>query len=122
MPQILKVKFGNGSIAYRHKIEETPATSETTGNVTINDAGSPGRPSHFDTSFMLAVEGEEGGLKFSNVFHWNGIVISENQQAPYREIEDAAARQLAPALRAVADLIEQDIQRYEKDLERPPQV
>lgn len=117
MPKILKVKFGNGSIAYRQEINATPETSETEGEVS-----NPGQPSHFKTSFMLNISGEEGGIEFSNVFHWDGVVLAEDHQTPYREIEDAAARQLAPALRAVADLIEQDIQRFEKGLVRPPQV
>ncbi|MGH0244376.1 hypothetical protein [Sinorhizobium meliloti] len=110
---ITQVKFGNGNIRFNSKVDAVPATSKTTGNVTINNAGQEEIPAHYETSFMISVYGEERGIEFSNVFHWNDIVPIDRADAPYREIEDAAARRLAPMLRAVADQVDQEMAAFD---------
>lgn len=107
MPELNELSFGFGQVEFRSAIAEVPATSKTTGNVTVNNAGSPGGLEHFATSFMLNARFAQDGIEFSNIFHWNSAVTGLARETPYSQVEDAAARQLAPMLRAVADRIEQ---------------
>lgn len=107
-------KFGNGSIQYNGKVEAVPATSETTGNVTINNAGQDEVPAHFETAFMISAEINDGGLIVYNTFHWNDVVQADGAEVSYREIEDKAARRLAPMLRALADKIDQEMAGFDE--------
>ncbi len=114
MSEIKRVNITNGSITYIAAEEPVPATTRVDGNVTINNAGQPGSPGHFETSFMISVQSEAQGKIVNNVFHWNDIVSIESDGSPYREIEDKAARNLAPMLRAVADQIDREIADYDQ--------
>jgi len=118
MVEVKLIGFGNGSINYRGKIEAVPATSETTGNVTVNNAGRDAVPAHFETSFMLSAQVDNDGLIANSTFHWNDVVLSETAEVSYRSIEDAAARRIAPALRALADKIEEEIARFDGEKQR----
>ena len=94
MPTVKSVQFGNGQVRYFSKIDPQPATSETTGNVTVNTAAIPGQPARYKVSFMLSFAADEDGLENHNVFHLTCLVPDENDWTPYRSIEDRAARQL----------------------------
>lgn len=114
MTTLISARIKNGEIAYVSGQQNTPLTSETMGSVTIENPGSTDRPAHFMTPFLIEAQMEAGGIKFSNVLHWNGVVLGESDDAPYRQVEDKAARTLAPMLRAFADQIEQEIARFDE--------
>ncbi len=120
MTTIVNVRFGNGQITYNGEVDPTPTRTEKQGAVTIQNHGSPGKPAHFNTSFMLTVECEHEGIRFNNVFHWDDVVLGKKDGDSYRSIEDEAARKLAPALRAAADLIEKEIARFDQDPKKKP--
>lgn len=113
MPELKLLTLNNGTIQYFSKIDAVPTTSEKAENVTVNIVGREEVPAHFQTSFMISVEIEEGPLKTGNVFHWNDVVPVAEPDAPYRSIEDQAARRIAPMLRLLADQIEADIARVD---------
>ena len=113
MPKITSVEFGNGEIRFVGKVDPVPASSKTTGNVTVNNSAQPGVPSHYLTNFMISAELEEKGLTARNVFQWNSVVLSDDQNAPYRAIEDQAVRQIAPLLRAVADEMDKAVAEFD---------
>lgn len=113
MPKITTVEFGNGEIRFVAKVDPVPASSKTTGNVTVNNSAQPGSPAHYRTSFMLSTDLEEEGVIASNVFHWNSVVLNDDQNASYRAIEDQAVRQIAPLLRAVADEMDKAVAEFD---------
>lgn len=108
--QVKDARLGNGSITYMREIEPRPETRETSrhGNVTTNiiNQAIEGVPAHYEVTFMLNSTFETEGIQAHNVFHWNCVVVEKNERAPYRSIEDQAARQIAPMLRSLADRIE----------------
>lgn len=114
MVEIVDVSMGYGDISFTRKIEAVPGTSETTGNVTINNAGTVGKPSHFDTSFMISADAKVGDVEFTNIFHWKVVVLADSVDVPYSEVEEQAARQISPMLRAVADNIDQQLAEYDE--------
>lgn len=110
MVEVRGVRFGYGAVTFHNEVKAKKATSKTTGNVTINNSAQPGSPAHFDVSFMLSCDLTEGGLDFTNIFHWSVMVVPEaGKPALYGEVEGEAARQLAPMLRAVANTIEAEV-------------
>ncbi|MDB5678649.1 hypothetical protein [Sphingomonas bacterium] len=109
MASLIEAEIGYGSIKFIKAIEPTPTTSETEGNVTVKNMGSPGVPAYYDASFMLHAKHDKSGVTFSNIFHWNVIVNAKTIDAPYSEIEGAAALQIAPMLRELADEIEKQV-------------
>jgi hypothetical protein len=113
MADVTNAFLRNGNIRFVKQVNEIEPTTEKNGNVTTNYSGQPGVPGHFETSFMIRIEMEENGIQFNNVFHWNDIVLSDKDAVPYRDIETIAARNLAPTLRAAADLIEQAVAEYD---------
>lgn len=106
MAKIDGVEIRNGSVVFTRAVEEVPSSTKREGNVTINNVGSPGVPAYFEVSFMLNSNFSDGAIKSSNVFHWHCIVPAENSDQSYQKIEDDAARQIAPMLRELADLVE----------------
>ncbi|MDQ0454727.1 hypothetical protein [Rhizobium paknamense] len=113
MSKITGVSLNNGNIVFVGAVPAVPPSSKTTGNLTINNPGSSGVDAHFKATFMVTVDMEADGIPFTNIFHWEDVVLSETDAVPYREIESIAARNLAPALRAAADQIEAAVQEYE---------
>lgn len=111
--------FGNGSIRFIPKVDAAPGTSETTGNVTVHNAGRPEIPSHFETTTTIQIKIEAAGISAYTSFHLNDIVLAEQADVSYRQIEDKAARRIAPILRALADQIDEEMARFdEKEAER----
>jgi len=110
------VEFGYGTVRYNKAIEAIPATSKTTGNITINNSAQPGCPEHFLVTFMLSCGPNDRAMMSQNTFHWTEIVTGMTRSARYSEVEAKAARQLAPSLRSVADAIEKMVAEFdEKD-------
>ena len=106
MPKLGDMTIRFGEVRYRKEVEPIPATSETKGNVTINNQGQPGVPEHFEVSFMLNCPFEDAPVDYSNVFHWTVIVLGHGKDTPYSKIEAEAARQIVPMLRDVAQRLE----------------
>lgn len=104
--------IGNGSINYVKEYEGRPETKEQDGNVTIINKAIPAIHAHYQASFMINSEFEIDQFKCSNIFHLNCIVAERNDHAPYRSVEDRAARQLAPMLRLLADKLEADLPNF----------
>ncbi len=115
MTTVEAARFGNGQVEYRSEVEPVPPTSEKTGNVTVNVTGSEGVSAHYKVTFMIQAELEESNHALNNIFHWSLVVPSEDENASYRDVEDQAARQIAPTLRAVADLVDQQIAEFDKN-------
>jgi len=103
-----RVEVQFGAVQYTGEVEAIPATSKTTGNVTVNNMGSPGRAERFDVTFMLICGSGDDSSK-ENIFHWTERLAGLPRDTPYSEVELQAFRQLAPNLRAAADLIDQQI-------------
>lgn len=108
------VEFGFGSVQYIKEIEEVPATSKVTGNVTINNSGSPGVEGHFLVTFMLTHEDVNCSSSPRNIFHWTTAVFGMSQDASYAEVEAEAARQIAPALRDLATGVEKLVREFDE--------
>ncbi|HJR55304.1 MAG TPA: hypothetical protein VJ798_01900 [Rhizomicrobium sp.] len=108
----------NGSIVYRKKVDPTPRTesSKTKDNVTINviNEGQLGEPAHYEVTFMLTSKFQNAAHSFSNIFHLSCVILEESDHAPYRSIEDKAAREIAPMLRLMADRIEADLPNFDE--------
>lgn len=113
MPTIIKARFGNGQIHFVGKVDPVPATSKTTGIVTVNNAAQPGIEAHYKTSFMLDTQFDVDGISVQNIFHWNSIILNDDENASYRSIEDQAARQIPLMLRAVADELDKEIAAFD---------
>jgi hypothetical protein len=113
MANLIDVSFGHGTLRYFSAVDEVPATSKTTGNVTVNNMGSPGSPAYFEVSFMLSADFEEGGMTRTNIFHWNVSVLDMNIKSSYRDVESEAARKIGPMLRQLADSIEKQVAEYD---------
>jgi hypothetical protein len=109
MSDLKEVKLGNGSIEFVPKFEGRPASTETTGNVTINNSEIKGIQAHYTVSSFINSTYETDGIEFSNMFHWNCVVLEPSDHAAYRSVEDRAVRQIAPMLRALADKIEAEL-------------
>jgi hypothetical protein len=108
-----EVNFGFGSVQFMKELEEVPASSKTHGNVTINNAGTPGKPEHFLVTFMLSCQDDDPVLDRENIFHWTVAVTGLPRNAPYADIEAEAARKLAPKLRKVSEAVEKMVQEFD---------
>lgn len=120
-PKLIDFGMGCGSIAYRIKVEARPEKKKTiAANVNVIEAAVDGSPAHYEATFILNGKFESAnGVSFSNVFHLTCIVPEENDLAQYRAVEDHAARQLAPMLRALADKIEADLPTFFEEEAKP---
>jgi hypothetical protein len=99
------VGIQNGKVAFRNKVVAIPATSKTTGNVTIKNAAIPGTPEYFEVSFEITAEVEDQGASAYNLLSLT-IPILDSERAVYREVETRAALKIAPLLRSIADTVE----------------
>gem|GEM_PF-3027292 len=102
-------KLHNGSIEYVSATETIPASSKTEGNVTINQSEIQGTPAHFEVRHFIAATSEQDGMTCSNSFSWKTLVPAASPELPYHHVEDAAAHQIAAALRDLADAIEREV-------------
>lgn len=114
MSALKDVKLDNGSISYTPKFEGSPASIKTTGNVTVHNHEIKGVPAHFAASLFINATYEHDGIELSNMFTWNCLVSEPDDNATYRSVEDQAARQIAPMLRALADKIEADLPSFDQ--------
>ena len=114
MVDVTEVSFGNGRVVFNSRVDAVPPSSETKGNVTINNMGQSGSPAHFEVTFMISVGGKVNNLDNKNIFHWTTVVPVEDQETSYREIESQGAQQLAPMLRSVADKIEKLVSDFDQ--------
>ncbi len=94
--EVQLTSFGNGNISFRGRSD--------------GDASNASR--HYETCFHISFDLAIGSLTASNVLYCNGLVLAESDDAPYRSIEHAAAQQIAPMLRALADQIEQKVVEF----------
>ena len=115
--ELTKIGFGLGSITYHPKVDEVPASSETHGNVTINNAAKPGTPAHFIVSNYIACGFEHEGVERQEYINWGVVVTGYDGHAKYGEVEKAAARKLAPMLRALADEIDETLKDADDQVE-----
>jgi hypothetical protein len=116
MIELKQVRYGNGSVRFFAEVEPTPTTSETHGNVTVNNMGKPGSPARYEVTYMISSDFEMEGVEVNNVFHWTVALTGVHRDDPYAGIEAAGARQLAPMLRAVADQIEKEVAEFDAEL------
>lgn len=114
MARLLDVAFPNGEIFYVAKVPEVPATTETKGNVTINNMGSPGVPSYFEVSFRTVATFDHDGVHRDFYLTPSIVISGHSKDSTFREIESKAARSVAPMLRAIADEIEQQVKDYDE--------
>ena len=105
--------IGSGSVQFNKEYKGSPTTSETIENVTINNIGSPSIKSHYEVSFALQANFIFDGIEQFNIFNLSCIVPNEDQNAAYRTIEAAAAKQIPLMLRALADGIENEIAEFD---------
>lgn len=106
MSDIEVTDFKSGTIRFEKKIEAVPATTKTEGNVTINHTGSDEIPAHYVVDFTITAVETVNEIASYNYWSWSTVVLCDDEDASYRDIESQAARKAAPALRAVADQIE----------------
>lgn len=112
MDEVALIDLGmkNGSIAYVPQVDARPSRS-TVGNVTAISEAIQEVPAHYEVTFMLqSLFKAANEITFSNVFHLMVVVPDTSVTAPYLDVEDRGARQLAPMLRELADRIEADLQ------------
>ncbi|MBY8335891.1 hypothetical protein KYN89_02400 [Alteriqipengyuania sp. NZ-12B] len=112
--ELKDIGFGLGSITFHSKEDDVPDKSEVQGNVTINTVGRAGKPAHFTVSNHIACQFERDGIQTHEYFNWGVVVTGFDASATYKEVELAAAEQLAPMLRAVADRIEASLEEAAK--------
>lgn len=113
-----KLTLRNGSVTYSNEVEPRPETTETSEQdgvtVHIHNAELVGAKAHYIVKFDIEAEyTTDDGLKVSNGLYWNCVVREQSDRAEYRVIEDRAAREIAPMLRALADKIEADVAEAE---------
>lgn len=119
MPKLKSVNFGFGTIGYVPEQPAMPATTETKGNVTVNNMGSPGQAAFWEVTNMFSCIFEAEDETFSNIFHLTTRLPGTAGETPYIEIEAEAARQFAPMLRAVADSIEKQVAEFDAKQKKP---
>ena len=110
MPIIHDFMFSHAEIAFFNEVEPTQETTNKSGNATTINAAQPGDPAHYLTTFRINFELESGGRRVGNYLGITVSVPNGSVRAAYREVEIEAAQQLAPALRAVADQIEAEVE------------
>jgi hypothetical protein len=105
---------GNGSVRFFKAVKAVPPSTRTEGIVTINEAGHPGAPAHYEVEFYISAALEHEGAETLLSFPVSILIAGKTDDAPYREIEAEAARQIAPILRSVSDQIEQQVSEFDQ--------
>jgi len=116
--------FANGSVSYRplQPGREASETSTVSGNVTVNvvNAELDPAPPCFRVTFFIGFSHGTVGPDESDFLNLTVQVPAESVDQSYMQIEEAAARQVPAALRALADAVEKDIARTDQDrVEKP---
>jgi hypothetical protein len=73
------------------------------------------RSDFFSAAYFIECTHGPEGIEFENSFHVATIVECDGPNVPYREIEDAGAQALPAFFRDLADAIEQDLLRVERE-------
>ena len=103
----LDVKFGFGSMAYIPEVEAVPEKTEKVNDHTYIHTGSAGREAYSQVTFYLDCKFGPEDDRISNPISWTVRVPGKLKgDTPYAQVENEAARQIAPMLRAVADQVE----------------
>lgn len=107
--------FENGRVQFipgNEGRKETTQTSEKEGiTVNIVNAAIAPTPAHFITTFFITWSREEHGNETANRMSIDIPVYDADKQTPYLQIENAAAHRVPEELRALADLIQADLDR-----------
>lgn len=106
---IENLQVGYGSIAFQRNIDPVPPSTKVSGNVTINNAGSPGSAAHYVSTHQISFSHKEGELDQFNVFSIGQVVPMNVIDTPYSEVELVAAQNLPELLRLAADEIEKQL-------------
>lgn len=69
------------------------------------------RPAYFEVSFIIGCTQDPEKIPVGNTFSFSVGVPTETGDRSYSEVEDAGARQLPAALRALAEAVELDLER-----------
>lgn len=107
--------FASGSIQFipeQGGREETAQTSQhPAATVTIINKAIAPVPAHFNVTFFIDWSRTEHGIEISNRMGIHIPIPAEDSDAPYLQIENAAAHRIPEELRALADLIQADLDR-----------
>jgi len=114
IPKIELEELRYPEISFSKAAPEVPATSETTGNVTINNPGRPAEPSFFEAMLNIPVKTTWNGIDLHSGLFLRLPVPTASDMMPYRDVCELALDQLAPLLRSLADQIEQDLEEVGK--------
>ncbi|MEP2781446.1 MAG: hypothetical protein ABJL33_15440 [Hyphomicrobiales bacterium] len=101
--------IGNGSIVFCGPKDGRPATQQTVNNVTINNAAIEPTPAYFEATFTMFPSITSGSVALTSSVTLNIPLLSADSDRTYPDVENEAAALLAPTLRNLADLIEEDI-------------
>jgi hypothetical protein len=105
--------FGNAAISFIPEDPGSPPSSTTTGNVTVNTEGVPGRPAYFEATYVIAGHLDSDTVRLGSTLHIRVPVTGAPDDAPYRKVELQAARRIPDALRALADAVEKNLEPNE---------
>ena len=111
--KLTDLQIQNGEVVFLQGQEARPATSETKGNVTINNAAVPGTPDRFEVTFALTNSFDDGGIQVSSLIRLNTVVLGKGKESPYSVVEAEGARKIAPMLREMADAVERLVAKYD---------
>jgi len=118
-PALKEAVVTNGTIVFRRAVPSKAESTETThqNGVTVNvhSQAVAELPSHYEVVFAVNSMFEQDGIETANFFSLSTCILETSDHAPYREIEDKGARQIAPMLRALADTIEADLPSCDAD-------
>lgn len=110
----LSIDFGFGEVTFTKGIEAVPASTQVTGNVTINNSGSPAVPEFYTVAHQLSCKANDPAGVLFNLLTLNSHVFGLGLNAPYAEVEAEGARKIAPMLRAFADQIEDMVRQFDE--------
>ncbi len=111
MVEVRKAEVRFGSIEFHSAVEAVPPTTERPSpNVTVNNAGHPGRQAYFKVSFSMDFTAAEGESESYNIMTVSLPVTGMDAATPFRDVEQAAMRALVPMLRAFVDEVDQQVE------------
>ncbi|MGB1389261.1 MAG: hypothetical protein ACPG61_10280 [Paracoccaceae bacterium] len=103
--------FSNGSVTFIPANPGREASTEVNGNVTINTEARPATKSWFEVTFAISITQTVQDAQTSSTLMLQMPVPDEPSDAPYCDVEDAAARNIPAMLRSLAEALEADIER-----------
>lgn len=114
--------FPHGAVTFFPPVEGRPETRSTssTDNLTVNviNEAKDGLPSAFMVTFFISFAHEVGGRSVDNTIEIStGSCIGMDDMTPYHQVEQKAADRVPHLLRALADAIEDDNRRADRERE-----